>query len=92
MSDRVEYKEKIAFHPGYYINEIIEDSKVTKEDFAKQLGMTPENLIALMNGEENLTADIAMKLSQRVGTSFEIWLNLQKTYDELFAEFESREE
>lgn len=54
--------------------------------------MTPENLIALINGEENLTADIAMKLSQRVGTSFEIWLNLQKTYDELVAEFESREE
>lgn len=27
MSNYIEYKDKVAFHPGYYIKEIIEESK-----------------------------------------------------------------
>lgn len=28
MSNCIEYNNKIAFHPGYYIKEIIDESKV----------------------------------------------------------------
>ena len=37
MSNYVEYKNRIAFHPGYYIEEIVEDSGLTQQDFAKRL-------------------------------------------------------
>lgn len=37
MSNYIEYNDKIAFHPGYYIKEIIDESGITQEDFAKKI-------------------------------------------------------
>ena len=92
MSDYIEYNDKIAFHPGYYIREIVEDSGLTQEDFAKRLDTTPKNLSLLIRGEQSLSIDIAMKLSRMIGTSVIYWLNLQNSYDALIAEFRSDEE
>ena len=30
MTNNVEYKEIMAFHPGYYIKEIVDDSGLTQ--------------------------------------------------------------
>ena len=92
MSNYIEYDDKIAFHPGYYIKEIVEESGLTQEDFAKRLDTTPKNLSLLIRGEQNLSIDIAMKLSRMTGTSVSYWLNLQNAYDALIAEFKSKEE
>ena len=92
MSNYIEYDDKIAFHPGYYIKEIVEESGLTQEDFAKRLDTTPKNLSLLIRGEQNLSIDIAMKLSRMIGTSVSYWLNLQNAYDALIAEFKSKEE
>lgn len=92
MSNYIEYDDKIAFHPGYYIKEIVEESGLTQEDFAKRLDTTPKNLSLLIRGEQNLSIDIAMKLSRMIGTSVSYWLNLQNAYDALIAEFKSNEE
>ena len=92
MSSYVEYHDKIAFHPGYYIKEIVEESGLTQEDFAKRLGTTPKNLCVLMNGDQNLSIDIATKLSRMLGTTVAYWLRIQQAYDETIAEFLSEEE
>ena len=92
MSNYVEYKDKIAFHPGYYIKEIVEESGLTQEDFAKRLDTTPKNLSLLVRGEQNLSIDISLKLSRMMGTSINYWLKLQNAYDALMAEFRSDEE
>lgn len=87
MSNYIEYNDKIAVHPGYYIKEIIDDSGLTQADFAKRLGTTPKNLSVLVRGEQSLSVDIANKLSRMLGTSITFWLNLQQAYDEMTAEF-----
>ena len=92
MSNYIEYNGKIAFHPGYYIKEIIEESGLSQKDFAYRLDTTPKNLSILVRGEQSLSIDIAMKLSRMLGTSVEYWLNLQNSYDALIAEFESSKE
>ena len=92
MSNYIECDDKIAFHPGYYIKEIVEESGLTQEDFAKRLDTTPKNLSLLIRGEQSLSIDIAMKLSRMIGTSVSYWLNLQNAYDALVAEFKSKEE
>ena len=92
MSNYIEYKDKVAFHPGYYIKELVEESGLTQEDFAKRLDTTPKNLSILVRGEQSLSIDIAMKLSRISGTTISYWLNLQKAYDALIAEFESKKE
>ena len=92
MNNYIEYGDKIAFHPGYYIKEIIEQSGLTQEDFAKRLATTPKNISKLVNGEQNLSRDMALKLSRMLGTSVDYWLNFQKKYDSLLAEFDSAKE
>ena len=92
MSNYIECGDKIAFHPGYYIKEIVDESGLTQEDFAKRLDTTPKNLSLLIRGEQRLSIDIAMKLSRMIGTSVLYWLNLQNAYDALIGEFKSEEE
>lgn len=86
MSNYIEYKETIAFHPGYYIKELIDESGLTQEDFAKRLGTTPKNLSLLVRGEQGLSVDMATKLSRMLGTSVAYWLNLQTAFDAILAE------
>ena len=92
MSNYIEYNDTIAFHPGYYIKEIIDDSGLTQEDFAKRLDTTPKNISLLVRGEQKLSIDIAMKLSRMIGTSVSYWLNLQNAYDALVAEHKLEDE
>ena len=37
MSNYIEYKDRMAFHPGYYIQEELEALEMTQEEFAKRL-------------------------------------------------------
>lgn len=92
MSNYIEYKDSLAFHPGYYIEEIVEESGLTQADFAKRLGTTPKNLSLLMRGKQSLSVDMAMKLSRMLGTTVLYWLNLQNAYDIALAQIESDKE
>ena len=92
MSNYVEYNDKVAFHPGYYIKEIVDESGLTQEDFAKRLGTTPKNLSVLIKGDQSLSVDMAIKLSRMLGTTIAYWLNLQQAYDEKLAEIQSDQE
>lgn len=92
MNNVLEYEDKIAVHPGYYIKEIIDESGLTQEDFAKRMGTTPKNLSILVRGEQSLSIDMATKLSRMLGTTVEYWLALQQSYDEMAAEYLSLQE
>jgi addiction module antidote protein HigA len=92
MSNVKDYKNLIAFHPGYYIKEIIDSLGITQEEFAKRLGTTGKNISKLVNGEQNLSLDIARKLSNMLGNDIEFWLNLQKAYEVKVAEIQEKEE
>ena len=92
MSNCIEYNGTLAFHPGYYIKEIIEDLGISQQDFAKHLGTTPKTISVLIKGEQHLSADTALKLSKMLGTSPEFWLNIQDSYDTVLAEIDSSDE
>lgn len=84
--------ESISFHPGYYISEIIDDLEITQEEFAIRLGTTAKTISKLVNGEANISKDLAMKLASMLNTSPEVWLNLQKKYDLALIEQSKKEE
>ncbi len=92
MSNYIEYNDKVAFHPGYYLKEMVDESGLTQEDFARRLGTTPKNLSILIRGEQSLSIEMASKLSRMLGTTIGFWLGLQQAYDEKVAEFLSEEE
>lgn len=89
MNNVIEYKDLYAFHPGCYIQDIIEEMEITQEEFAIRLGTTPKTISKIVNGETNLSKDIALKLSNMLGTSIELWLNLQTTYDKKVLEIQN---
>ena len=88
MSNKiVEYKDLIAFHPGQYVEELIEEYNVTQKEFAERLGISEMKLGKLVNGEESSSNDIAEKLANITNISMKTWLNLQNAYDIKMAEF-----
>ena len=88
MSNIKEYKDIVAFHPGYYIADIIEDMEMSQAEFAQRMGTTAKTLSQLINGQANISNDLAKKLSAMLGTSIEIWQNLQNTYDQKLIEIQ----
>ncbi len=88
MSNITEYKDIVAFHPGYYIADIIEDMGISQSEFATRMGTTPKTLSNLVNGQANISNDLAKKLSTMMGTGAEVWLNLQSAYDQKVIEIQ----
>ena len=78
MSNTIEYKDIIAFHPGYYVEDIIEELGISHAEFVLRMGTTPKTLSQLVNGWINISNDLAKKLSMMLGSSVDGWLNLQK--------------
>lgn len=92
MSNYIEYKDRVTFHPGYYIKEIIDDMGLSQEDFARRLGTTPKTLSVLINGGQGVSPNLARRLSNMLGTSDQYWLNLQAQYDAAREKARSAEE
>lgn len=88
MSNVKEYKDVVAFHPGYYIAGIIDDMEISQNEFAARMGTTAKTLSKLINGQANISNDLAKKLSVMLGTSVEVWQNLQNTYDQKLIEIQ----
>ena len=84
--------KRMAVHPGYYLREYIEDVMLTQEEFAKRLGISGKQVSLILNEEASITLDIADKLSKLLGTSKEMWINLQNRYDMYVIEERNKEE
>lgn len=86
------YEELSAFHPGYYVQELIDDMEITQRELAKRLGVSEKTVSLLLSGTANLTPDLAERLSKMTGTSVRLWLNLQTIYEEKCFEIQRRKQ
>ena len=82
----VENINLIAFHPGQYIGELIEDYQLTQKEFAEKLEVSPKTISKLVDGEESISNDLAQKLEKLTNISMKTWLKLQASYDRKVAE------
>ena len=70
------------FHPGeILLEEFLEPAGVTQAALAEKLGWTTIGLNELIKGKRGITAAAAVDLSDALGTSPKLWMNLQATYD-----------
>ena len=76
-------------HPGEVLREYLPES-VTVTQAAERLGITRQALSALLNGRAGVSADMALRLSQALGTSAEMWLSMQVAYELWEAEHKPR--
>ncbi len=76
-----ELRTPVAFHPGEFLQEEVEERKLKKSELAKQLGLLPGHLSELFKGKRNINARLAVKLEKALDVSAEYWLGLQSAYD-----------
>jgi len=79
-------------HPGKFLADELDALDMTATELASALHVPPNRIYQILNGKRALTADLALRLSQWLGTSAEIWMNLQKLYELRLAEQQMGEE
>jgi addiction module HigA family antidote len=79
-------------HPGRFLADELEALDMTPAQLARTLHVPPNRIYQILSGRRAISADTALRLSQWLGTSAELWLNLQKLYELRLAEQQSGEE
>lgn len=69
-------------HPGEFIREVyLEPLEVSHRQVAAKLKVSPSTFTRLINGQSNITPEMALRLSKTLGRSPESWLAMQNNYD-----------
>lgn len=69
-------------HPGeMLLKEFLEPMGVTQSELAAKLRIPFQRVNQIIKGRRSVTPDTAMRLSKVLGTSVEVWLNLQLSWD-----------
>lgn len=79
---------KYVPHPGEYLKDAIEELGMSQSEFAIRIGTTGKTISKIISKEQNITFDIASKISEFLGTSVNLWLNLQTSYNEYLRKLE----
>ena len=66
-------------HPGAVLQQWLADVSVTQA--ASLLGVTRAYLSRILHGHASISADMALRLSDFLGTSAELWLGMQSAHD-----------
>jgi antitoxin HigA-1 len=69
-------------HPGEILAEdYLSPLGMSARSLAAAIDVTPARVSDIIAGRRGITADTALRLSRYFGTSAQLWLNLQTTYD-----------
>jgi addiction module HigA family antidote len=68
-------------HPGELLAEILGELGVSAYALAKAIGKAPIQVSRILSGKASVTADMARLIGAALGTSAEMWVNLQAMYD-----------
>ena len=70
-------------HPGALLADTVlsKDGGITVTEFAKALNVSRVALSRVVNQRAGVSAELAIRLAAALGTSAEVWLNMQQAYD-----------
>ncbi len=66
-------------HPGRILRQYLDGIAVSEA--AEHLGVTRAALSRVLNGRAGISAEMALRLSEALGTSAEVWVGMQWQYD-----------
>lgn len=78
----VKSRSFIATPPGATIKEQLLDRGLSQKEFAVRMGMSEKHISKLINGEVQLTPDVAVRLEMVLGVPASFWNKLEATYRE----------
>ena len=70
-------------HPGAILAETVlrRDGGISVTEFAKVLNVSRVALSRVVNQRAGVSAELAIRLAAALGSSAEVWLNMQQAYD-----------
>ena len=69
-------------HPGEILREeTLKALNMTVTEFAKKLGVSRQAISEIINEKRGISPAMALRLSKALGTSPDIWLKMQVSYD-----------
>jgi len=66
-------------HPGEVLRDYLGNTSVTSA--ARHLGVTRPALSRILNGSAGISAEMALKLGDALGTSPDLWVGMQSKHD-----------
>ena len=64
-------------HPGEILRDELDELGMS----ASALAVPTSRITAILRGERGITADMALRLSRYLGTTPQLWLNLQQSFE-----------
>jgi addiction module HigA family antidote len=75
-------KKRAPTHPGEMLQEeFLKPMEITQTAFAKHLGWSHAKINEIITGKRGVTPEAALSFADALGTTADLWLNLQKNYD-----------
>ena len=78
----IKSKTYIAIPPGTTIKEYLDDCGMNQTEFAHRMDMPEKHISKLIDGEVQLTPDVAERLELVFGIPAKFWNNLEALYRE----------
>ncbi|MGA8027439.1 MAG: HigA family addiction module antitoxin [Bryobacteraceae bacterium] len=73
---------KTPAHPGRIVKHAcLEPLGLSVTEGAKILGVSRQTLTKVVNGKSGISAEMAIRLAKAFGSSAEIWVRMQASYD-----------
>ncbi len=72
---------KNSIHPGDFLKEELEERGVSQSMLAEHIGVEPGVINVICNGRRGISASMAKKLARALGTTPELWTNLQSSHE-----------
>ena len=76
-------------HPGEVLRDELDELGLSANALSRALGVPVNRVTAILNGQRGVSADTALRLARYFGTTPQLWLNLQKTWELRRAEIQS---
>lgn len=70
----------LAIPPGEYLEEVISELGMTKDELARRMNRPAPKLSSIFKGEKAITPDTALQLEKVVGVPAHIWTGLESDY------------
>ena len=76
-------------HPGEILRDDLDALGMSASALSKALGVPVNRVTMILNGQRSISADTALRLARYFGTTPQLWLNLQKTWELRQAEIQT---
>jgi len=72
---------KNRIHPGDFLREELVLRGISQSQLAHHIGVAPGVINLICNGHRGISPEMAKKLGVALGTTPQLWMNLQTSYD-----------